>query len=115
MVDAMLTEDWDLSADASGSIALCNEDYAIAQRVANEIKLFEGEGWYDRTQGTPHFARVLGKNTSTALIKNILIGRAENVDRVIKVDIDLFIDDKRVLHGDIFIQTDDGDISHASF
>lgn len=105
-MDLLLTEDWDLLDDGAGNIAITEGGYAIAQEVANEIKLEQSEGWYDRSQGTPYFARVLGVNPNWGLIRNLLIQRAENVDNVMRADMDLYIDDQRRLHGNIYLIND---------
>lgn len=34
--------------------------YALAQDAASQIKLFQGEYWYDTTQGIPYFQEILG-------------------------------------------------------
>lgn len=102
-MDLLLTEDWDLLVDKGGNIATTKDSYAIAQEVANEIKLEEGEGWYDQTQGTPYFAKILGVNPNWGLIKNVLLDRAENVDGVVRADMDLYVDHQRALHGNIYL------------
>lgn len=100
---------WDLKLDINGNIAVCEEPYSIAQQAATEIKLFEGEGWYDRSQGTPYFAKILGINSNLGLIRNTLLGRVNEVDNVMRSDIDMYIDSSRVLHGNIFITTQSGE------
>ena len=105
-MELLLTEDWDLLVDRNGNIATVNDGFAIAQQVANEIKLEEGEGWYDVNQGTPYFAKILGVNPNWGLIKNILLDRAENVDGVIRADMDLYVDKQRALHGNIYLIID---------
>lgn len=109
MSDILLTEDWDLTVDVNGNIATCVAPYSIAQQVVNEIKLFDGEGWYDQSQGTPHFAHVLGVNTNLGLIRKILLDRADGVDGVMRSDMDMYIDQDRALHGDIYLQSENGD------
>lgn len=120
MMDLLLTTDedlqvdpkaklWDLKVDVNGNIAICEAPYSIAQQAANEIKLFEGEGWYDRSQGTPHFAQILGINSNLGLIRNILLGRVNGVDNVMRCDIDMYIDSSRALHGNIFITSNSGE------
>lgn len=100
---------WDMKLDINGNIAVCDETYSIAQQAATEIKLFEGEGWYDRSQGTPHFAQILGINSNLGLIRNILLGRVNGVDNVMRSDIDMYVDSSRVLHGNIFITSQSGE------
>ncbi|CAI3941463.1 unnamed protein product [Commensalibacter communis] len=105
-MDLLLTEDWDLLDDGNGSIALTpSQEYSVAQTVATEIKLFEGEGWYDQSQGTPHFALILGVNPNYPLIRQVLLWRATGVDGVRNADMDMYIDQNRTLRGDIFVTT----------
>lgn len=107
-MDLLLTEDWDLLDDGGGNIATTEGGYAIAQEVANEIKLEQREGWYDRSQGTPYFEGILGVNPNWTFIHNLLISRAEDVDGVIRATVDLYVDEQRVLHGDLFLQSNLG-------
>lgn len=100
---------WDLKVDINGNIAVCEGAYSIAQQAANEIKLFEGEGWYDLTQGTPHFTKILGVNSNLGLIRNILLERVNGVDNVMSSDMDMYVDSSRTLHGNIFITSNDGE------
>ncbi|CAI3955024.1 unnamed protein product [Commensalibacter communis] len=115
MMDLLLTEDWDLTLDLNGNIAVCEAPYSIAQQAANEIKLFEGEGWYDRSQGTPHFAKTLGVNSNLGLIRNVLLDRVNGVDDVFRSDIDMYIDSSRVLHGNIFITSKSGEMINVVY
>lgn len=100
---------WDLKLDINGNIAVCEEPYSIAQQAANEIKLFEGEGWYDRSQGEAYFTKVLGTNSNLGLIRNILLDRVNRVDNVMRSDLDMYIDSSRTLHGNIFITSKRGE------
>ncbi|MDI2091695.1 hypothetical protein [Commensalibacter oyaizuii] len=115
-MDLLLTEDWDLLVDRDGNIGVTGTyGYSRAQTVANEIKLFLGEGWYDRSQGTPHFAKVLGINTNLGLVRNILLDRANGVDGIRHADIDLYVDEDRVLHGDIYLKSQDGEVLRVEY
>jgi hypothetical protein len=60
---------WDLMVDASGNIAMATDPYSVAQDAASAIKLFQGELWYDSTQGVPYFTQILGKPPNVNLIK----------------------------------------------
>lgn len=52
---------WDLTVDVAGNIAVADDPYATAQDVASALRLFQGELWYDSTQGVPYLQRILGK------------------------------------------------------
>ncbi|CAK7192664.1 hypothetical protein COMNV_00869 [Commensalibacter sp. Nvir] len=116
MTDLLLSEAWDLTDDGSGNLAVTpSEAYAIAQTVANEIKLFATEGWYDESQGTPHFGAILGVDPNYAFIKQTLMACASNVYGVRSCDMDLYIDDQRQLHGNLFLYTNDGTTMNVQF
>jgi len=61
---------WDLELTADGDIAYAKAPYSTAQCVANAIRLFEGELYYDTEQGVPYFDEVLGRPHSFALFKH---------------------------------------------
>lgn len=52
---------WDLTVDSNGNIAMATEPYALAQDVASQCRLFQGELWYDTTQGVPYWQAILGQ------------------------------------------------------
>lgn len=56
-----LNDDWDLTADSQGNIALANAPYAVAQDVASECKLWLGEARFDSTKGIPYDTSILGE------------------------------------------------------
>lgn len=66
---------WDLCPDAAGNIAMTTDPYATAQNVANALRLFKAEAWYDQNQGMPYWQEVLGQPANMALFK----ARAEAV------------------------------------
>lgn len=111
-MDLLLTNEWDLMDDGGGGIALTPSfAYSVAQKTANEIKLFKGEGWYDRSQGVPHFQDILGVNPNWGYIRTLLLGCALGIDGVTDATIDLYVNDKRQLGGNIFILTQEGEIN----
>lgn len=82
MTDLLLTdENWDIVINGNNDIATTDKEYAVAQEVCNEIKLFYGEAWYDRSQGLPHYTRILGQSF-TPEINTILTNCALSVDNV---------------------------------
>lgn len=107
-MDLLLTEDWDLTTDGQGNIAVTPDNlYSIAQTTANEVKLFIGEGWYDRTQGVPYFERILGVNPNWGFIRNTLLQCALNVDGVLNAEMDLYVNNRQ-LGGAIYITSTEG-------
>lgn len=75
---------WDLVVDASGNIAMASEPYAIAQDVASAIRMFQGEYYYDTTQGVPYWTQLLGQAPSIPLLKAKLVAAALTVPGVVK-------------------------------
>lgn len=53
-------QNWDLVLDVSGNIALASDPYSQAQDAASQIKLFQGELYYDINQGIPYYQEILG-------------------------------------------------------
>ncbi|QNT79296.1 hypothetical protein [Entomobacter blattae] len=106
---------WDLMADAYGNIATCAEPYAIAQAVANEVKLFLGEGWYDTTQGVPHFTDVLGVVPHMGLIRQRIEEAARNVPEVTQALAQIGLNrETRTLTGVILVTTTNGEQLNVS-
>lgn len=56
-----LNKNWDLDLDANGDLAIATDPYSIAQDVASSCRLFQGELWYDTSQGIPYFQEVFGQ------------------------------------------------------
>lgn len=100
---------WDLLADANGNIATASNGYDVAQAVANEIKLFKGEGWYDPTQGCPHFSVELGQPAQAGAISAMLVAAAKRVPGVVSAQCSLSINrTTRKLGGVVIVTTTEG-------
>lgn len=54
-------DSWDLTLDASRSIALATYPYEQAQTVANACRLWRGEAPYNTNRGMPYDTAILGK------------------------------------------------------
>ncbi len=54
-------DSWDLTLDATRSIALASAPYANAQSVANACRLWRGEAPYNTDRGIPYQDQVLGQ------------------------------------------------------
>jgi len=76
---------WDLTVDSRGNIALATGHYAIAQDVASAVRLFQGELWYDTTQGLPYFEEVLGKRPSIEFMKAMFVEAGLAVPAVVSI------------------------------
>jgi hypothetical protein len=101
-------DDWDITADALGNIALATEPYAIVQDVASACRLFTDELWYGGARGVPFFEQVLGQYQPTSFLKAKLIEQAMLVPGVTGADV--FLDDVtgRKLTGQIQVTTGAG-------
>lgn len=110
MSDLLLERsEWDLIASAAGDIAVCDEPYAVAQAVANECKLFLGEGYYDATQGIPYDADVFNSNPNISLIETLMQTAAQNVPNVVSARAVLYLDrTTRTVKGAVLTTTTDG-------
>lgn len=99
-----LTPDsWDLTVDASGNIAMASDPYSQAQDAASNIKLFQGELWYDTTQGLPYFQSILGYLPPISLLKAKLVAAALMVPGVNKASCYLTSIVNRTLSGQVQI------------
>ncbi len=81
----LLDENWDLTLDAAGNLAIATGAYAIAQDVASAVRTFRGEIWYDRTDGIPFLEQILGVTPTPSLqfLKAQFIGAAFTVPGVV--------------------------------
>lgn len=110
------TQTWDLVLDASGDIAVASDPYSLAQDAASAIKLFQGELWYDTTQGVPYFAGILGTLPPVPLIKSKFVAAALTVPGVVSAQCFLSaLSQQRQLSGQVQIKTTTGQISVVAF
>lgn len=92
---------WDLSLTKDGDIAIAKKPYSTVQSVANAIRLFEGELYYDTEQGVPYFDEVLGRPHSFALFKHRMEEAALRVDGVKDVAVSVHQISERRLSGNV--------------
>ena len=112
MLNLKLDEKWDITLNSVGDIETTNGDYAIAQEVANQIRLFTNDAYYNSESGIPHFILDLGQRPIESLVKSrikdacllvkgvadVNIKDVEVVDRVLKGKIELILLNKGVLN-----------------
>ena len=53
-------DNWDITLDSSGRLQTSASAYAIAQNVANAVRLFTNEAYFAMDEGIPHFEIELG-------------------------------------------------------
>jgi len=73
---------WDLCLDVDGNIAVASDPYATAQCVANAVRTFLGELWYDTPAGLPYFQQVLGKLPNIQMLKSLILAQTNTVSGV---------------------------------
>lgn len=109
------TSVWDLVLDSSGNIALASPPYAVAQDVASAMKLFQGELWYDTTQGVPFWQDFLGQNPTSSQIIAAFNAAALTVPGVKTASTVLVSLTNRNLTGQVQFSTSDGTSSTVNF
>jgi hypothetical protein len=109
-------ESWDLKVSAARDIALVtDEDYAAAQDAACFIRLFQGELYYDTTQGLPYYDHIF-RNAPLSLIKTYINEAALNVPGVFTSQSFIELFTSRVLTGQVQItRRPGGPLSVANF
>lgn len=105
-------DSWDITLDSSGRIARSTQAYAIAQNVANAVRLFTGEAFFAMDEGIPHFDIELGKTRpALSVLRARMREAALNVEGVIDAQITLDDVQDRKLTGEILLTVADGDKS----
>lgn len=112
-------DDWDLQLDPNGNIATSYGAYAIAQNVANAIRLFTEDAYYDRDRGIPHYMLDLQNKLNKPLVKSKYEEAAESIDGVLSAtytNIQLIDKDTankdltdRTLTGDLVLEVETGE------
>ena len=77
------TDAWDLTLDSGGNIATGTGSYAIAQNVANAVRLFTNDAWYAPDEGIPHFMVELGTLPEQSVVRSRVTQAALGVDGVV--------------------------------
>jgi hypothetical protein len=80
-----LSSSWDLQLDGSNNIDVQQGSAAIAQDVASAIQTYQGEVWFDTTQGIPYFAKVLDQSFSPSFFALLYNNAALTVPNVAAV------------------------------
>lgn len=105
-------DNWDITLDSSGRLQTSANAYAIAQNVANAVRLFTGEAFFAQDEGIPHFEIELG---FTRPVLSVLRARmreaALNVDGVLDAVVNLDGVQNRRLTGEILLTVADEDKS----
>jgi hypothetical protein len=84
MASLLLNPDtWDLMVDAANNIAKVEAPYTLGQDMACACRLFQGELYYDNTQGVPYF-NILGQFPPLQFVKNAYVQAALTVVGIVK-------------------------------
>ena len=105
---------WDLALDATGSIAMADVPYAMAQDAASAIRTFIGECWYDTTVGVTYWADILGHSPPIELMRQKFIDAAMTVPGVVAAQVFL-TSIGRAVTGQVQVTDTAGVISAATF
>lgn len=111
----LLDENWDLTVDDSGNIAVATGAYAQAQDAASQIKLFTGELYYDNDQGIPYWEQILGQTPRPPLIIAKYNQAAKLVPGVVRATTEIVSVAGRTLTGTVFIADADGEEAFVRF
>ncbi len=92
---------WDLTVNVDGNIAVASAPYSLSQDVASACRLFQGELYYDTTQGVPYWQGILGQLPPLQFIKNAYVTAALTVTGIVEAV--CFITDitNRVMSGQV--------------
>ena len=108
-----LTPDsWDITLDAHGRLARSTKAYAIAQSVANAVRLFTRDAFFAQDEGIPHFEIELRRNPALSVFRARAREAALKVEGVLDAVVNLTgITGARTLEGEILLTVADGDKS----
>ncbi len=105
---------WDLVLDAAGNIAAATAPYARAQDVANALRLFLGECWYDTTRGIPYFTEILGQSPPASVFEEYMVRAALTVPGVATAQCTISAINGRTLTGQVVFTSIDGSTDTVS-
>lgn len=108
------TDTWDLTLDSGGNIATTTGSYGIAQNVANAVRLFTNDAWYDPDRGIPHFLIDLGMLPQESLVRARMTKAARGVDGVAAATMTITGLDARTLTGTISLTLTNGDTADVA-
>ena len=105
-------DNWDITLDSSGRLQTSASAYAIAQNVANAVRLFTNEAFFAMDEGIPHFEIELGYTRPALSVLRARIREAAlNVEGVLDATVNLDGVRDRKLTGEILLTVADEDKS----
>jgi hypothetical protein len=106
---------WDLVLDVYGNIAVATDPYSLAQDAASAIRLFQGELWYDTSQGVPYFLNILGRTPPLSLLRTRFEDAARTVPGVVSAKCVIAAVQGRMVTGQVQITDTNGRTATAGF
>jgi len=103
------TQAWDLQLTQGGDILLTSGALAIAQNLANEIRLWTNDAYFQQENGIEWKEAQLAEKLNSSVLAQLIYEAGDRVDGVSSVDsVDItgFDEDTRTLHGEITITTE---------
>lgn len=107
----LLNENWDVTLTRSGRMAVALGDYATAQNVANECRLFTEDAYFDQQRGIPYFLLALGQKLPGSVLRARIRSAAllvDDVADVTSVTLDTLDTDTRELTGEVRFTSREG-------
>lgn len=103
-------DNWDLTLDVSGNIAIATDVYQQAQDVASACRTFRGDLYYNQDEGIPYDSEILGTTGfPLALYKMYLEEAAISVDGVVSAQAIVQTNDRRNAIGAITFTNEDNE------
>ena len=107
----LLNDKWDIYVDNTGNIATVTDNYATAQNIANAVRLFQQDAYFEQTKGIPYLTSVFNEkqNASQSVIINRWRKAALNVENVTDCEpVPEYDKDGRIIGGTIYATTING-------
>lgn len=105
----LLDDNWDVTTDGNGNIAMAQGAYGIAQNVANAIRLFTNDAYFDQTRGIPHFEIELGHVPPMSVLRSRIRKAALEVEGVATAELVFLSFEGRKLSGELALTTGTGE------
>lgn len=103
----LMPNDWDLTLDANGNIAVAESVYQQAQDIASAGRTFSRDVYYNQQLGIPYFEHILGsQGFPLSLYKMYLEDAAMSVPGVTSANAQLAMN-QRTLSGAITFSNDE--------
>ncbi|MFK2876882.1 hypothetical protein [Rhodanobacter hydrolyticus] len=96
---------WDLVVGPDGNYVTLTGAAQIQQDVCSAIRTFQGECWYDNTQGMPYFESIFGQPVASSFLKKQVQNAALTVPTVTGATLTNLTISGRKLTGTVVVTT----------